>query len=91
VSYLTSRRYLVLKMSSPNGVLKICRDRNVGASALKKLQALASQHEAATRPRGQDQEPSSLRHHGRSSALHVQPSSSEDIPVKTIQIGTDAA
>jgi hypothetical protein len=29
--------YLVLKMPSPNDVLKICRDRDVGVSALEKL------------------------------------------------------
>jgi hypothetical protein len=33
--------YLVLKMSSPNGVLKIHGDRDTGVSALEKLQALA--------------------------------------------------
>jgi hypothetical protein len=39
--------YLVLKMSSPNGVLKIWRDRDAGACALEKLQALAVTREAA--------------------------------------------
>jgi hypothetical protein len=34
--------YLVLKMPSPNGVLKICRDREAGISALEKLQALVA-------------------------------------------------
>jgi hypothetical protein len=34
--------YLVLKMSSPNDVLKICRDHEAGVSALEKLQALAA-------------------------------------------------
>jgi hypothetical protein len=33
--------YLVLKMPSPNGVVKIHGDRDAGVSALKKLQALA--------------------------------------------------
>jgi hypothetical protein len=33
--------YLVLKMSSPNGVLKVHGDRDTGVSALEKLQALA--------------------------------------------------
>jgi hypothetical protein len=33
--------YLVLKMSSPNSVLKIRGDRDVGVSALENLQALA--------------------------------------------------
>jgi hypothetical protein len=39
--------YLVLKMSSPNSVLKICEDRDASVSVLEKLQALATQHEAA--------------------------------------------
>jgi hypothetical protein len=33
--------YLVLKMPSPNGVLKIRGDREADISALEKLQALA--------------------------------------------------
>jgi hypothetical protein len=41
--------YLVLKMPSPNGVLKIHGGREAGISALEKLQALAAQHEAAVR------------------------------------------
>jgi hypothetical protein len=41
--------YLVLKMLSPNGVLKIRGDRNAGTTTLEKLQALAAQHEAAAR------------------------------------------
>jgi hypothetical protein len=40
--------YLVLKMPSPNGVLKIRGDREDGISALEKLQALVAQHEATT-------------------------------------------
>jgi hypothetical protein len=46
--------YLVLKMSSPNGVLRIRGDRDAWACALEKLQALAAAHKAATEPRGQD-------------------------------------
>jgi hypothetical protein len=53
--------YLVLKMPSPNGVIKIHGDRNVGATVLEKLQALATQHEAAAGHGGQDQEPSISR------------------------------
>jgi hypothetical protein len=44
--------YLVLKMSSPNGVLKIWRDRDAGACALEKLQALAVTREAVAEPEG---------------------------------------
>jgi hypothetical protein len=83
--------YLVLKMSSPNGVLKIHDDRDAGVSALEKLQSLATQHEAAAGPGSPDQAPSSSRQRGSSLAPRVQPSGKEDVPVKIIQIGTDAA
>jgi hypothetical protein len=82
--------HLVLKMLSPNGVLKIHEDYNVGVSALEKLQTLAAQHEAAAGPSSRGQEPSGSRQRGSSSAPHVQPSSNVDVPMKTIQIRTDA-
>jgi hypothetical protein len=79
--------YLVLKMPSPKGVLKIQGDHDAGVSALEKLQALAVAHEAAEEPRGQDLTPSSSRQCGSTSAPHVQP---EDVPVKTVQVRTEA-
>jgi hypothetical protein len=51
--------YLVLKMPAPNGILKICRDRGAGISALEKLQTLAGSLEAAAGSGGQDLTPSS--------------------------------
>jgi hypothetical protein len=44
---ITHYGYLVLKMSSPNGVIKVRGDRSTGVSTLEKLQALAAAHEAA--------------------------------------------
>jgi hypothetical protein len=82
---------LVLKMPSPNGVLKIHGHGNINISALEKLQALAAQHEVAAGPGGWRQEPSSSRQCGSSPAPHVQPSGREDVPMKAIQIGADAA
>jgi hypothetical protein len=82
--------YLVLKMPSPNNILKIHGDREAGVSVLEKLQALVAQHEAATRPGSLDLAPSSSRQRGSSSAPRVQPFGKEDIPVKTVQIGADA-
>jgi hypothetical protein len=61
-----------------------------GACALEKLQALAAAHKAAEEPGGQDPVPPSLRQHGSVSAPRVQPSGKEDIPVKTVQVGTEA-
>jgi hypothetical protein len=83
--------YLVLKIPSPNDVHKIRGDRDAGVSALEKLQALATQHEAAAGPGSLDQAPSSSRQRGSTSAPRVQPSGKEDVPEKTIQIGADAA
>jgi hypothetical protein len=79
--------YLVLKMPSPNGVLKIQGDRDAGVCALEKLQALAVAREAAEEPWGQDLAPSSSRQRqrGSASAPRVQP---KDVPVKTIQVRT---
>jgi hypothetical protein len=88
---VTHYGYLVLKMSSPNIVLKIRGDRNAGATVLEKLQALATQHEGAAGLGGQDQAPSNSCQRGSSSAPHVQPSGNDDVPMKTIQIRTNPA
>jgi hypothetical protein len=63
--------YLVLKMPSPNSVLKIRGDHDAGVSALEKLQALAAQHEAAAGPGTLDLAPLSSRQCGSSSAPHL--------------------
>jgi hypothetical protein len=76
--------YLVLKMPSPNGVLKIRGDRDVGACALEKLQALAAAREAVEEPGGRDPVPPSSRQRGSVSAPRVQPSGKEDVSVKTV-------
>jgi hypothetical protein len=83
-------RYLILKMSSPNGIIKVHGDRSTGVSALEKLQALAAAHEATAGHGEQDQMPSSSRQRGSTFVPHVQPSDSGDVPVKVIQISTDA-
>jgi hypothetical protein len=51
--------YLVLKMSPPNGVLKVRRDHDAGVSALDKLQALAAARETAAGLGSPDPAPSS--------------------------------
>jgi hypothetical protein len=66
--------YLVLKMPTPDGVLRIRGDCDAGACALEKLQALL----------GSRQRVSTL-------TPHVQLSAGDDVPMKTIQIGADAA
>jgi hypothetical protein len=83
-------RYLVLKMPPPNGILRIRGDRDIGACALEKLQALAAAREAAVEPGSQDPAPPSSRQRGSASAPHVQSSAKEDVPIKTIQVKAEA-
>jgi hypothetical protein len=83
--------YLVLKTLASNGVLKICRDHGVGVSALEKLRALATSREATAGSGDQDPTPSSSRQRCSTSAPCVQPSDKEGVPMRTIQIRTDAA
>jgi hypothetical protein len=59
--------YLVLKVSSPNGILKIRGDRNAGVCALEKLHALAAAREAAKEPGGR-----TLHHKAHASAARPQ-------------------
>jgi hypothetical protein len=82
--------YLVLKMPSPNGVLKIRGDCDAGACSLEKLQALAAAHDAAEEPGGQDPAPPSSRQCGLVSTTRMQPFGKEDVPVKTVQARTEA-
>jgi hypothetical protein len=82
--------YLVLKMPSPNGVIKVHGDHSIGVSTLEKLQALAVAHGATAGHDVHDPAPSSSRQHGSTSAPRVQPLDNKAVPVKTIQVGTDA-
>jgi hypothetical protein len=79
-------------MPSSNGILKIRGggDYDTGVCALEKLHALAAACEAVEEPGGQDLAPSSSRQCGSALAPRVQPSSKEDVPVKTVQVGTEA-
>jgi hypothetical protein len=83
--------YLVLKIPTPDGVLRIQGDRDAGAYALEKLQALAAAREAVAEPRDQSTSPPGSRQRVLTPVPRVQPSAREDVPMKTIQIGADAA
>jgi hypothetical protein len=83
--------YLVLKMTSPNDIIKIRGDCSAGVNALEKLQALAVAHEVTAHQLEPDQAPPSPRQHVSSFAPHVQPSNGEDVPMKIVQIDVDAA
>jgi hypothetical protein len=83
--------YLILKMPTPDGVLRIRGDRDAGACALEKLQALATAREAVAEPQDQSTTPPGSRRRVSTPAPRVQLSTGEDVPMKTIQIGVDAA
>jgi hypothetical protein len=78
-------------MPSPIGIIKIHGDCSANVSALEKLQALAVAHRAAAGQGVPNQAPSSSHQHVSSFAPRVQPSDSEDVPVKIVQISADAA
>jgi hypothetical protein len=82
--------YLVLKMLSPNGIIKIRGDRSAGVSAFENLQALVKTHEVAAGQGVLDQAPSSSCQRVASSAPCMQPSNGEDVSMKVIQIGANA-
>jgi hypothetical protein len=88
---VTHYRYLVMKMPTPDGVLRIPGDRDAGACALEKLQALEAAREAVAEPRDQSIAPPGSRQRVSTSAPRVQLFAGEDVPTKTIQIGVDAA
>jgi hypothetical protein len=63
--------YLVMKMPSSNGIIKIRGDHTVGVSALEKLQALVAAHEGAAGSGDEDTAPSSSRQRGSTSTPRV--------------------
>jgi len=78
--------YLVLKMPSPAGVLTVRGDRTAAVAAVEKLHALAA--EAA---RSEEDTPSTSRARAPARAPKVQPSDSDNVPVKTVQVGADSS
>ena len=77
--------YLVLKMPSPTSVLTVRGDRTDGVAAVEKLHALAA--EAAR----SEEDPSTSQPRAPAKAPKVQPSDTDDVPVKTVQIGADSS
>jgi hypothetical protein len=81
-------RYLVLKMSSPAGVLTVRGDRAAALAAIKKLHALAAE---TARPDDGGRDPSTSGTKAPSKVPKVQPFGADDGPVKAIQIGVDSS
>jgi hypothetical protein len=79
--------YLVLKMPSPAGVLTVQGDRTAAVAAVEKLHALAAGLAPAAGTEGSDPSPSRARVPAKSPK--VRPSDTDDVPVKTIQVGAE--
>ena len=80
--------YLVLKMSSPAGVLTVRGDRLAALAAIEKLRALAAE---TARPDDGGRDPSTSCTKAPTKVPKVQPSGADDGPVKTIQVGVDSS
>jgi hypothetical protein len=78
--------YLVLKMSSPAGVLTVRGDRAATLAAVEKLHTLAAE---IARPNDGGRSPLTSGAKVPSKAPKVQPSGVGDGPAKTIQVGAD--
>ena len=80
--------YLVLKMSSPAGVLTVRGDRTATLAAVEKLHALAAK---TSRPDDGGRDPSTSGTKAPAKVPKVQPSGADGGPVKTIQVGADSS
>jgi hypothetical protein len=81
--------YLVLKMPSLAGVLTVQSDRAAAVIAVEKLHALATGFAPAAGAQGSD--PSTSRAKALAKAPKVRPSDTDDVPVKTIQVGAETS
>jgi hypothetical protein len=80
--------YLVLKMSSPAGVLTMRGDRLAALAAVEKLHALAAE---AARPDDEGRDPSTSCTKTPAKVPKVQPSGADGVPVKTIRLSRDSS
>jgi hypothetical protein len=81
--------YLVLKMPSPARVLTVQSDRTAAVVAVEKLHALEAGLAPAAGSEGSD--PSSSRAKAPAKVPKVRPFDTDDVPVKTIQVGAEAS
>jgi hypothetical protein len=85
---ITHYGYLVLKMSSPAGVLTVQGDRVAALVAVEKLYALAAE---TAHPEDGGRDPLTSCTKAPTKVPKVQPSGADDGPVKTIQVGADSS
>jgi hypothetical protein len=81
--------YLVLKMSSPAGVLTVQNDRTAAVVAVEKFHVLAAGLASTAGTEGSN--PSSSHAKAPAKAPKVRSSDTDDVPVKTVQVGADAS
>ena len=81
-------RYLVLKMSSPAGVLTVRGDRPVALAAVEKLHPLAVE---ATRPDDEGRDPSTSCTKTPAKVPKVQPFRADNVLVKSIRLSGDSS
>jgi hypothetical protein len=79
--------YLVLKMPSPSGVLTMQGDRTAAVVAVEKLHAMAAGLASTAGAEGSDPSPSRARVPAK--APKIRPSDTNNVPVKTIQVGAE--
>jgi hypothetical protein len=80
--------YLVLKMSSPAGLLTVRGNRLAALVAVEKLHALAAE---AARPDDEGRDPSTSCTKTPAKVPMVQPSGADGVPVKTIRLNADSS
>ena len=80
--------YLVLKMSSPAGVLTVRGDRAAALAVVEKLHALAVE---TARPDDGGRDPSTSCTKTPTKVPKVQPSRADGVPVKTIWLSGDSS
>jgi hypothetical protein len=79
--------YLVLKMSSPAGVLTVRGDRAAALATVEKLHALVAE---TARPDDGGRNPTTSGTKAPTKVSKVRPSGADDIPVKAIQLYADS-
>jgi ribonuclease HI len=79
--------YLVLKMSSPAGVLTMRGDRAAVLAAMEKLHALAAE---TARPDNGGRDPSTSGTKAPTKVPKVRPSGADDVPIKAIWLCADS-
>jgi hypothetical protein len=85
---ITHYGYLVLKMSSPAGVLIVQGDCPTTLAAVEKLHALAAE---AAHPDDGGRDPSTSCTKTPAKVSKVQPSGTDGVPIKIIRLSTDSS